>query len=263
MPIIKEKIRYTGTTTNIKFSLSSDDGFLGYQQEIDNLTQVVGIDLINPHVDVEERRFKNSGNGSNVTTFQFTLNGVNYVTSYKDAGFTIPEIIGSSLNKLNKLNSFYIFEYYDTYDISTQTKIFTTYLTKIGTSPQFTINTDNQLFYLYIPIAYMNRLIESGTTIVTGYTNISFFNAKSGSLTLFYNTTYGNLSTPQKMYFNTELDLINKTWKFINPATITGRQLWTSSDYVNKINNTFTKFDNEKQNYPAGSIFDKATGKYS
>ena len=63
MSIIKETIRLvpiniTGLTTNIKFGLSSDDGFLGYQQEIDNLTQVVSLDIVNPEVDVEERKVK-------------------------------------------------------------------------------------------------------------------------------------------------------------------------------------------------------------
>jgi len=63
MSIIREKIRYipvfgTGHTININFGLSAEDGFLGYQQEIDNLTQVVGVDLVNPELDVEERRFK-------------------------------------------------------------------------------------------------------------------------------------------------------------------------------------------------------------
>lgn len=260
MSIIREKIRYTGNTTNIKFSLSSDDSFLGYQQEIDNLTQVVSIDLINPHVDLEERRFRNSLNGLNVMTFQFTLNGVTYATDYKNAGFTTAEI---ATNSLNKLNSFYMFEYYDTYDVNTQTKIFTTYISKLETVPQFTIDSNNQIFHLYVPITYMNTLIESGITTVTGYMKISFFNAINGQLVLFNNTTYSNLSTPQKMYFNTELDLLNKSWKFINPSVITGKQLWISGDYVNKINNSFSKFDNEKQNYPIGSIFDKTTGKYS
>lgn len=260
MSIVREKIRYTGNTTNIKFSLSSDDSFLGYQQEIDNLTQVVGVDLINPHVDVEERRFKNSSNGSNVMNFEFTLNGVIYATNYINAGFKASEIAS---NSLNKLNSFYMFEYYDTYVTNTQTKIFTTYISKLGTVPQITIDSNNQIYHLYIPIAYMNTLIESGITTVNGYMKISFFNALNGQLVLFYNTTYGNLSTPQKMYFNTQLDLLNKTWKFINPSVIRGRQLWTSGDYVNKINNSFTKFDNEKQNYPIGSIFNKTTGKYT
>jgi len=259
MSIVREKIRYYGNTTYIKLNLSSDDGFLGYQQEIDNLTQNISVDLINPPVDIEERKFKNIG-VSNTMIFQFTLNGSIYAIDYKNAGFTAAEING---NSLNKLNSFYIFEYYDSYDVNTQTKIFTTYLTKIGTTPNFTINSDNQIYNLYVPVSYMNSLFEQNINLVTGYTKISFFNAKNGVLTLFYNTIYENSSTSQKMYFNTQLDIINKTWKFINPTSINGKQLWVSTEYIKKVNNTFTKFDNEKQTYPDGTIFNKSTGKYS
>jgi hypothetical protein len=256
MPITREKIRYLGNTTNIKFNLSSDDGFLGYQQEIDNLTQNIGIDLVNPSVDVEERRFKNIST-VNTMTFQFTQDGTTYTSDYTTLGF-----LSYNSNLLNKLNSFYIFEYYDTYDINIQTKIFTTYLTKINIVPSFVINPDNQLYNLYIPVSYMNSLLDQNIFIVTGYTKISFFNAKNGTLVLLYNATYQDLSTPQKMYFNTKLDVINKTWGFINPTNIIGKQLWTSTDYINKVNDTFTKFDNEKQNYPIGTIFNRATGKY-
>ena len=45
MPIIREKIRFfnaTGITLN--FGISSNDGFLGYQEEIDNLTQTASDD---------------------------------------------------------------------------------------------------------------------------------------------------------------------------------------------------------------------------
>jgi len=259
MSITKEKIRYIGDTTYININLSSDDGFLGYQQEIDNLTQNISDDLINPATDIEERRFNNISM-SNTMIFQFTLNGSAYAANYLNAGFTIAEI---NANSLNKLNSFYIFEYYDSFDTNTQTKIFTTYITKIGNAPNFTINPDDQIYNLYIPVSYMNLSQDQGINIVTGYTKISFFNAISGEVNLFYNTNYENLSTPQRMYFNTQLDIINKTWKFINPTNINGKQLWTSSEYIKKVNNTFTKFDNEKQTYPNGTIFNKSTGKYS
>ena len=45
MPIIKEKVRYnyngiSGDTLNMKISLGSRDAFTGYEQEIQNLTEI-------------------------------------------------------------------------------------------------------------------------------------------------------------------------------------------------------------------------------
>jgi hypothetical protein len=274
MSIIREKIKFlnaTGLTLN--FGLSSNDGFLGYQQEIDNLTQTVSNDLINPDVDVEERRFKYIPN-IGPTTLQFNFhygNGNSWLNSFYPAGFTTNDIFGLSQAMLN---SFFIMSFYDTYDVNTQTKIFTTYLTKlIGSDaygnktyiPSYIINSGipNQLYYWYVPVWYINS--QTGTT-VTGYTNFTFYNAKSGTTALFYNYDNESLSTSEKMYFKTELNLVNKTWKILTPLShnnvVIARQLWTSPSYNTRVDNTVQNFNNEQQNYPSGSTFVYLDGKY-
>jgi hypothetical protein len=260
MSIIREKVKYDGNGLNLKFNLNSSDQFLGYQQEIDNLTQFTSTELVNPPVDVEKRRFKNyAQNTTSTIRFQFTLDGTTYNSSYVNAGFTSAEVSNSSINIKN---SFYIMDFYDNYDVNTQTKILTTYLTKIEQSPYYTIDTANQLYYLYVPVSYINENLDMGINSVTGYIKLSFFNARNGQIVLFYNYQNRNLSTAQKMYFTAKIDLYNKTWGFINPATgLVANQLWSSYDYVNKVNN-ISKYTNEQQNYPSGTAFVAETGKY-
>jgi hypothetical protein len=262
MSIIREQIRYIGNTTNIKFNLDVDNSLLGFQQEIDNLTQTTSIDLVNPPVDIEERRYKNDYTSNNIT-FRFTLNGMSYGYNYENAGFSTSDILNDSLNKQN---SFYILDFYDSYDVNNQTKILTSYLTKIGDDARFVIDSNNQIYYWYVPISYINSQLDLGITRMTGYTKFSFFNASAknnNNLILFYNIIYENNTTPQRMYFTTELDFIKKTWKFINPNTnLTANQLWNSQDYIKKVNKSYTSYDNEQQNYPNGSEFDANTGKY-
>jgi hypothetical protein len=274
MSIIKEKIKYLGADMNLKFNLGSNDGFLGYQQEIDNLTQVVSLDLVNPELDVEERKFKYIPNiGPLTLQFNFHLPpGNNFLSTFLVVGFNGNEITG---NSSNILNSFFIMDFYDTFDVNTQVKIFTTYLTKLISMdaygnktyiPTYTINAGvpNQLYYWYIPVWYINANL-TGTTI-TGYTKFSFYNAKSGTTALFYNYDNESLSTPEKMYFKTELNLLNKTWKILTPPShanvVIANQLWTSPEYNQKVNDTITNFNNEQQNYPSGSTFVYIDGKY-
>ena len=261
MPIIKEQIKFIGDNMNLKINLSSDDNFLGYQQEIDNLTQVVSVDLINPEIDVEERRYKYANATPLTLKFQFynqTAN--NYQADFISAGFTGDEILSSSMNMLN---SFFILDFYDTYDPNTQVKILRTYITKIGLSSTYLIGPTypNQIYCRYIPVDYIKA--HTGATTAIGYTKFSFYNAKDGSISLFYNLSNGSLSTPEKMYFKSQLDFLNKTWRFILTSnTATARELTTSPLYNQRVNDTVDNINNEEQNYPQGSAFDFVNGKY-
>lgn len=248
---------------NLKLTLGSGEDLLGYQQEIDNLTQVVSIDLINPAIDVEERKFKyKSGIGQTNINFYFSMDGGNtYGSNFKNAGFSSDEINNKSQLMLN---SFFILDYYTTYDVNTQLKVFTTYITKLGTTPQYVIdsNNKNQFYYWYVPLDYINSQILLGRTITRGYVKFSFYNAKSGNITLFYNTLYSGFSTSLKMYFPTDLYLSDRSF-ILNPfPNIIAKQMVGNSEYTNKINNTFTNYNNLLQNYPNGSSFDYLTGKY-
>lgn len=277
MSIIREQIKYipkpTGTTefefsgrtltgitgiVNLKFNLGSSDGFLGFQQEIDNLTQNVSDDLINPDIDIEERRFKYAFH-SPAVKFNFGFGSPVPSNSFIAAGFTPTEIIQKDLNALN---SFFIFELYDTYNVSTQIKILTTYITKIGNLPEYTLDANNQLYYLYVPISFITA--HTGST-TTGYTKVSFYNAKTGKVTLFYNPTYILETSPLFMFFPTKLNLVAKTWEFL-PATTAvfqANEIYQNTEYITKVNNTVDNFNNETQNYPSGSTFIYQDGKYT
>jgi hypothetical protein len=261
MPIIKEQIKFIGDNMNLKINLSSDDSFLGYQQEIDNLTQVVSVDLINPETDLEERRYKYANSTPLNLRFQFYNQAANnYQSNFLSAGFTTTE---NESNSLNKLNSFFILDFYDTYDPNTQVKILTTYITKLGSTPTYLIGPTypNQIYCWYVPVDYIKA--HTGATTAIGYTKFSFYNAKDGTITLFYNLSNAGYSTPEKMYFKSQLDFLNKTWRFIlSSNTATARELTTSPLYNQRINNTVDNINNEEQNYPSGSAFDFLNGKY-
>lgn len=271
MQIIKEKIVFNGNDGIVKIPLSSYDGFLGSQQEIDNLTDNMSKDLINPPIDGEKIKFTfKSINIYNKLDFRFNTPTPLFANS--DAGFTEIELMRGSANVLN---SFFILDYYDSYNQNVQSRIFTTYITKIGHFPIYIIgihpNThelvNNQISNLYIPKWYLNKF----TTRAIGYAKLSFYNAKSGNTTLFYNNAFANYTTQLKMYFRVDLDLVHRTWRFMEVINniVDARALTTSAGYTARIDNTLTKQKNIKQVYPPvvgsdapATIFDYNTGTY-
>lgn len=259
MSIIRERILKSAIgqgISGITISLGSGIGFLGYQQEIDNLTKITSADLVNPVVDIETRKYKLF----QPTTFKFGF-GITAAPSFTAATFTQNEISGSSSNMLN---SFFILDFYNTYNTYNQTKIFTTYLTKIGKVPTYSLTLNdiasNQLYYWYVPISYIN--VQTGTT-ATGYVKLSFYNAKTGNVQLFYNQDNFDYETPEKMFWKSELNVVNKTWKiFINGSFVDARELTLSPVYTTKVGNTYDKYYKTKQVYPSGSTYYYKTNKY-
>jgi hypothetical protein len=274
MSIRNEVIKFNGLDMNIKLFLGSNLNQVGKQQAIDNLAQSVGESLINTIIDDEVRRFRYLiENGNIVFNFFFYKNGYHYNT-FTAADFTNDEILSIN-NKI--LNSFYILDFYDTYDTYTQTKIFTTYLTKILNGiveegkPKYNMRYGydlNQLYFWNIPQSFINQ--QTGST-VTAYVKFSFFNAKTGKIALFYNKDNDDdtiiRKTPEKMYFKVRLDLINQTWEILTPSfnlnnNINAFEL-PPSTYVDRVNDTVDKFDDKQQNYPSGSTFNSKFGNYS
>ena len=277
MFIIREKIRFnntlvgfsgsttgfTGTTMNLKISLSSNDNLIDYQQEIDNLTQVTSLDLVNPVIDGEERRFKlNPNPTTNITLiFQFyNVTGSTYQTLFTAAGFTSNEI---NFNDDKLLNSFFILDFYDTFDINSQTKIFTTYLTKVlastgGTQYMIGADNNNQFYRWYVPISYF-----TDSTMI-GFVKFSFYNAKTGKITTFFNADNVNLTTPEIMFFKTQLDLTSMTWKFLTTSypIITAKEIINNTLFTDKVNNTVTNMNNLQQNPPSGNTYNYKTNTY-
>lgn len=259
MSIIKKKIKYTGNDTSIKFSIGGIDGLVGYQQEIENLTTNTGINLINPTNDVEKRKYKLDP-GISLTRFRFDFNDMPFFTNI---GFTLNEI---QENANSFANSFFIFDYYDSYNPNTQIKLFTTYITKLVTYPYYisyypVSSSTSQIYYWYVPVSYISA--QTGNTS-TCYLKFSFYNAKTGKIIPFYNLYNSNLLTPEKLYFKVELNHVNKTWKVINTEDYFVRAIsfTTSSAYMDRINNTYEKFDNIIQTYPTGNSYNYKTNKY-
>jgi hypothetical protein len=66
------------------------------------------------------------------------------------------------------------------------------------------------------------------------------------------------------MFFPTRLNIALKTWEFLptSIAIFQANEMYQSQEYINRINDTFTNFKNEAQNYPTGFTFNYQTGKY-
>ena len=281
MFIIREKIRFnsslvgtsgtTGTTLtghsmNLIISLGSCENFTEYGEDIDNLTQFTVLGLVNPVIDGEVRRFKLNPIPNSYITLIFKFYNVTattYQTLLTAAGFTTNEI---NNNDLNILNSFFILDFYDTFDLNSQAKIFTTYLTKLNNLLIYTIgvSNSNQLYPWYIPLSYILPNAQTGSTAI-GYVKLSFYNAKTGNITPFYNQDNESLTTPERIFFKVQLDLINMTWKFLTASypTITAKEIANNVLYIDKVNNTVDSMDNLQQNPPSGNTYNYKTNTYS
>jgi hypothetical protein len=181
------------------------------------------------------------------------------VFSFINAGFSQYEIEN---NTPTMLNSFFILDFYDTYNINTQTKIFSTYLTKIGNNSQYTINVNSQLYNLCVPISYIEQQTNS---TVNGYAKLMFYNAKNGKAVLFYNQDNVAFGTSEKMYFKIKLDLINNTWEIVGASapSINAKELTNITQYNNRIDNTIANMNNIKQIYPSGSTYQYSGNTYT
>lgn len=267
MSIIRKTIRinpvlFTGATSggtinnfvDIKIPLGSMNGFTGFQQEIDNLTQFTSTDLVNPVTDEETRKYRISSTNPVVSiAFLFYLGSWNNSFTYN--GFTYEEV---GKNNLNFLNSFFILDLFDTYDVNTQTKLFTTYLTKKGNSTVSVYSitgSGNQFYNWYIPVSYIKA--QTGATTSTGYTRFMFYNAKYGKTTVFFNLDNAALKSAERMFFKVIFNHVNRTWRFVSTSypSLIAKEMINSPEYVNKVNNTVDTINNLQQQPPSGNTF--------
>jgi hypothetical protein len=275
MSIIKEKILFKNQDTVLKFNLGIGNRLSGYQQEIDNLTEETKVDLINPVIDNEVRRFQYDYEvgGTINLVFEFSANGSSYYNAFTPNGarFSTNEI---TLSDKKVVSSFFIMDFFDTFDNNTQTKIFTIYNTKIlngeksGSLPipkyQLNILKINQFYNWYVPKSFID--IQTGSTAI-GYVKFSFYSAKYGNVVLFNNKDITNQFSPERMYFKVKLNLTSMTWDFDYsgtnyPPNVVARQIPFTNAYAQKVNNAVNNFDNEQQNYPEGNTFDITDGTY-
>lgn len=273
MSIIQRKILNRNEDINIKFSLSSNDDQTGHQEEIDSFTQIQTSSSINEPTDAEVRRFSFNGPTDTVLEYSFYSKIIaQYSNSFNYAGFSNSDV---EKQRNNFLNSFFRLDLYDTFISNQQTRLFSNYLTKLINGrfnnpiiSSYILNNENQFYYLNVPINIFNDTTDDTIDL---YGLFTFYNAKSGQTSIFYNWDNRNLTSPQKLYFRIRLNLLNKTWEILTSSitspTGTPRafifELKDSTEYIEKYNNTLDNFNNLNQNYPTGSTFNFETGKYS
>lgn len=267
MSIIKEKILLSGFDLNLNIKLSSNNKLNGLQQEINSFTKIKSADQINGITDGEVKRY--SLLSSNQTINFGFYGGSFHAPRFTIAGFTIDEI--QSLSK-KYTNSFFILDFFNSFSTTQQTKLFSTYLTKLDSHNEnnnpnnSTYEFDNsfQWYYLNIPINFT----ENYNDYITGYSRFSFYDAKEGKIRVFYNYDNDSLTTPEKMYVKTRINLNTKRWWFVDSIFNTTlidvnlRELSNSQQYVNRYNETFENFDNLQPNYPLGTTFNYSGGTY-
>lgn len=268
MQINKETIKLKRSDASIRINIGSTlNNGLGIQEQIETLTNTTSHALINPHVDREVFRFKLK-QVYGIYTFKFYF-GDNTNTSLINAGFSQDEL---NIQALNVANSFFILDFYDSYNPSIQNKLFTTYITQIGRSSEYTLgvlpvnytqlNFNNQAYYWYVPKWFLN---ENSKYIVKNiYLKLSFYNAKTGKVCTFYNNANGSLKTPEKQYIKCSLDLNEKNWYIINNTNniFVLKELVTSDEYLKRINNTFETTDVILQQFPTGNTYNYKTNSY-
>jgi len=259
MSIIQQKIRFTGNDLNIQVPISSIPAQLGLQQEINNYVLEKTTGSINAVTDVEVLRFQYLYSG-HIMEFAFNTGGT-YYTYFTAAGFTEDEV---DFKSLNYLNSFFILDFFDSTSSANQTKIFSAYLTNISDNAtsagysRYNVVPSFQLYDLNIPANFF-----TGTgDVYTAYARLSFYNAKTGKIVVFFNKVKDSIDPPptnEKMYFEIRLNKGFKNWYVVSGSregsTIAARELTTSPAYVDRYNNTFEDFENQQQDYPKGSIF--------
>lgn len=258
MPIIKKTI-VLNNTKNVSFSLESVNNKMGSDQIVNELVKNSELESINSGIDNEVYRYKYSDTFTKIMHFNF-FSGSSYYNSYLYAGFTSDEIVG---NKNPFTNSFYIIDVFDSIDIYSQkaiSKNYFTNLTRIRTDgfiqePNYLIGDPhykNQMNNVYLPKYFTDS--KSDSFVV--YLKISFYNAKTGKISPFYNVVNESSKNSDKLFFDITINKLNRSWKFNNQASsyIYANEL-NNSVYQTKLTNTSQNITNINIDYPSGGTF--------
>ena len=263
MQLIREKILFIPQTTQrINFFLTANNSFTGLQENIDEfVAEQTGLSINEPD---DAERFRYSPISAITMNFYYYSGGFYQVPStYQDADFTVLQVSGRSEVILR---SFYIMQVYDSPNPSNQTLLHTGYFNgfnfldnNLTNTLDYNYFTEEEFADLYISNNFVNFL--SGET--TLYGKLSFYNAKTGELSLF-SIYSGETTTPpaptkdSNLYF--EISFSANTFSYNIDAPVYAYEI-TNQDYIDKINNTLSSFTNEKPTYPTGNAF-LNTGKY-
>lgn len=188
---------------------------------------------------------------NNNVNFNFRFfNESNYQNNFISAGFTLDEI---NLSNKKYRYSYILIQLYNTFDSKNQRLLHTgyipIYLFPDKTQSIFNIDINNRYYeFNNIYINNMNDLMN----IDQLYCKFSFFSAKTGKLSLFYNNTINN-NTEERIYFKININKENKTYSFNNSNIIAYQFL--NEEFINKINER-NKTENKLPLYTEGDIFD-------
>lgn len=257
MKFTQFKFLNNGLDKSINIPLSFNINTVGEQDALDSYINQATNSSINESNDIEKFKFKNYDN----INISFNYSGTtSYVTNYTSIGFINDDIL---FNRSGYKNSFYIIDLYDSFNANSQNKITTNYFTILGNSTNTIYNIslaiNKQLSLLYIPINIINNI--TGNT-VTYYIRYSFYNAKLGKLHLFYNNENSNITTDEKYYYKIDLNISNRSFKFITDVVnITPLEV-VNNNYIDKFNRSLDILPQKQQNFPSGNTFNYVDQKY-
>jgi len=144
----------------------------------------------------------------------------------------------------------------------------------------YRINRASQFFFINIPVWYIDSIKsgefsgynygygDNGNSVII-YTKFLFYNAKTGRIVSFYNADNATLTTDERYYVKTEINLDNFTWRFISPSVLSENTLQLreiernrNQKFNEKINKTVDSFNEERITPPTGNAFDDIDGSY-
>lgn len=246
MKIIREQIRLDGNNKSIKFSLLNNNDLLGLDQDVSNLITYETDKNTNVPVDNDLKIY--TAISANTLSFSFFTTA--YTTSFIDLGFEQSDVYNDFGKK-----SFFIADTYTTYKLENQQKLSQNYINNIKHSgTTYTIlnkQFENREFYHWY---VSDNLFTGSTTIITAYTKFSFFNAKTGNISVFFNKNNEYLNSELKMYITTYMDILNKTYWF--EQTNLNLYELVNESYRQKIQRSLSVSPNKAAITPSGTIFD-------
>jgi hypothetical protein len=256
MRLIREKIKFKKQDMQIKLPLSTNSNLNGLQQSINDFVEEQTGLSINPVNDVDAFRYLPTAS----TNYSFYFySGSSWYNTYEAAGFTTGE---TTTREEVVSRSFFLIQLYDTPDSENQILLHNGYYNGFnfisdeqeGNSliPNYILTEESEFTNFYLPNSFIETLSGETTTI---YGKLSFYNAKTGKLDLFYPTgaTYPPIPTGDTdIYVEYQINPINKTYT-VN--SILDFKEFNNEAYVNKINDTLTSFTNQRPTYPTGTTF--------
>lgn len=152
---LRKKIKNNNTDNFINVPLIISNDFVGHQQEINKFTETETNKHINDVNDGETRRFK-SNKDFKLNTYFYNEDNESFVNEFQIKGISYED---SNTLTSKYTNSFFIFDFFDSSKPQEQTKIFTTYFTKLNNGNEKNIQMTKRLkIQMFLLILLQNIL---------------------------------------------------------------------------------------------------------